>query len=326
MGLDRLRLGLLSTARINRPTIEAARRSERAEIVAVASRDSDRAEAYAREHGIPRAVAGYDAVLAAEDVDAVYVSLPNALHAEWSIRALEAGKHVLCEKPLTRDPREAEAAAAAAEATGRVLMEGFMYRHHPQTARVVELVRGGAIGRVRSGRADFTFALADQADIRLSAALGGGSLMDVGCYCVSGARLLFGEPERVLGEQVVGESGVDVGFHGILRFPDDVVMQFVSSFRLARHQQLELFGEEGSIFVQAPWRTDWGGDLVLDRDGRVERTPVDPVDSYALQLENFADAAQGLAEPLVTREDAIGQARAIAALYDAANTAIAVAP
>jgi D-xylose 1-dehydrogenase (NADP+, D-xylono-1,5-lactone-forming) len=322
----RLRLGLLSTARINRPILEAAGATDRVQIVAVASRDADRARVYAREHGIPRAVAGYDALLDADDVEGVYVSLPNALHAEWSIRALEAGKHVLCEKPLTSDPREAEAASKAAEAAGRVLMEGFMYRHHPQTARIVELVRGGAIGRVRGVRADFSFTLADPADIRLSGELGGGSLMDVGCYCVSGSRLLFGEPERVLGEQVVAENGVDVAFHGTLRFPGDVVSQFVASFRLPRHQQLELLGEEGSIFVQAPWRADWGGDLVLARDGRVERTPVDPVDSYLRQLENFADAAEGRAAPLVGREDAVGQARTIAALHRSAETGTAVVP
>jgi len=326
VGVEPLRLGLLSTARINRPMVGAARASARVEIVAVASRDSDRAQAYAREHGVPHAVAGYDALLAADDVDAVYVSLPNALHAKWSIRALEAGKHVLCEKPLTRDPREAEAAAAAAEAAGRVLMEAFMYRHHPQTARVVELVRGGAIGRVRAAYADFTFPLADAADIRLSAELGGGSLMDVGCYSVSGARLLFGEPERVLGEAVLGDSGVDVAFHGTLRFAGDVVAQFVSSFRLPVHQRLEVFGEDGSLLVEAPWRTDWGGELVLARGRNVERAPVDPVDSYALQLENFADAAQGRADPLVTREDALGQARAIAALYRSAAEGVAVRP
>ena len=323
---ERLRLGLLSTARINGHILDGARASDRVEVTGVASRDRGRADAYGKEHGIERAFGSYEALLAAEEVDAVYVSLPNSLHGEWSIRCLEAGKHVLCEKPLTRDPREAEAAFAAAEAAGRVLMEGFMYRHHPQTARVVELVRSGAIGRVRAGDADFTFPLADTADIRASPELEGGSLMDVGCYCVSGARLLFGESERVVGEQVLAETGVDGGFHGTLRFADGVVVQFVSSFALPVHQRLELFGEEGSLLVEAPWRTDWGGDLVLTRGGHVERTPVDPVDSYALQLDNFADAARGRAEPLVTREDALGQARTIAALYRSAEQGLTLEP
>jgi xylose dehydrogenase (NAD/NADP) len=313
-----LRLGLLSTARINRHILTGARSSGRVDVVAVASRDLGRAEAYARDHGIARAHGGYGALLADGEVDAVYVSLPNSLHGEWSIRCLEAGKHVLCEKPLTRDPGEAEAAFAAAEAAGRVLMEAFMYRHHPQTARVAELVRGGAIGHVRAGYADFTFPLGNAEDIRARPELAGGSLMDVGCYCVSGARMLFGEPERVLGEQAQGESGVDATFHGTLRFAGDVVVQFVSSLALPLHQRLELRGEEGSILVEAPWRTDWGGDLVVTRGERVERTPVDPVDSYARQLDNFADAAQELAAPLLGREDAVGQARTIAALYRAA--------
>jgi D-xylose 1-dehydrogenase (NADP+, D-xylono-1,5-lactone-forming) len=321
-----LRLGLLSTARINRHILAGARSSGRVEVVAVASRELGRAEAYAREHGIARAVGGYDALLADAEVDAVYVSLPNSLHAEWSIRCLEARKHVLCEKPLTRDPGEAEAAFAVAEAAGRVLIEGFMYRHHPQTARVGELVRSGAIGRVRAGYADFTFPLGDPEDIRARPELGGGSLMDVGCYCVSGARTLFGEPERVVGEQALGESGVDMTFHGALRFPDDVVVQFVSSFALPLHQRLELRGEEGSILVEAPWRTDWGGDLVVTHGERVERAPVDPVDSYARQLDNFADAAQGRAAPLLGREDAVGQARTIAALYRAAADGAVATP
>jgi len=320
-----LRLGLLSTARINRHILDGARASDRVVVTAVASRDRRRAEAYAREHGIERPFRSYEALLAAEEVDAIYVSLPNSLHAEWSIRCLDAGMHVLCEKPLTRDPREAEAAFRAADAAGRLLMEAFMYRHHPQTARVVELVRSGAIGRVRAADAGFTFPLGDPEDIRASRELGGGSLMDVGCYCVSGARLLFGEPERVVGEQVLGETGVDAGFHGTLRFADDVVVQFVSSFALPVHQRLELFGGEGSLLVEAPWRTDWGGDLVLTRGGRVERTPVDPVDSYALQLENFADAAQGRSEPLVDAADALGQARTIAALYRSADEGVAIA-
>ena len=316
-----LRLGLLSTARINAPIVAAARASDRVDVVAVGSRDAARADAYAREHGIERAHASYEALLADPGVDAVYVSLPNALHVPWSVRSLEAGKHVLCEKPLAPDADEAERAFDAADAARCVLMEAFMYRHHPQTAQVVELVRGGAIGRVRAARADFTFRLRDPSDIRLDAGLGGGALMDVGCYCVSGLRLLLGEPERVVGEQVLAPTGVDESFHGTLRFADDVVGQFVASFALPQHQQLELLGEEGSIFVEAPWRTDWGGRLVVTRGGRREATPVTPDDSYRLELERFADATQGRVEPSLGRDDGIGQARTIAALYRSAKPA-----
>jgi xylose dehydrogenase (NAD/NADP) len=321
-----LRLGLLSTARINDAIVRAASATDRVEVTAVASRDRARADAYGREHGVERAHGSYEALLADDQVDAVYVSLPNSLHVAWSIRCLEAGKHVLCEKPLSADPAEVEAVFAAAEAAGRVLTEGFMYRHHPQTARVAALVATGAIGRIRAAHAAFTFRLGDAEDIRASRELAGGALMDVGCYCVSGLRQLFGEPERAAGEQVTGLGGVDESFHGTLRFAGDVVGQFVASFALPVHQRLELLGEEGSILVEAPWRTDWGGDLLVRRGDAVERTPVEPVDAYTLELENLADAAAGRAPPALGRDDAVGQARAIEALYraTAGNAAVTV--
>jgi predicted dehydrogenase len=321
--MSQLRLGLLSTAQINDYVLAGA--SDRVRVVAVASRDKDRAEAYAREHGIERAHRSYEALLADDEVDAVYVSLPNSLHVEWSVRALEAGKHVLCEKPLTRRSRDAEAAFDAAERAGRVLMEAFMYRHHPQTRRVVELVREGAIGRLRSIRAAFSFPLEDPANIRLASELDGGSLMDVGCYCVSGARLLAGEPVRVSGEQEPAPGGVDLSFYGTLRFRDDVVAQIRSSFALPFRQELEAIGEEGSILVQAPWRADFPRDVLLERGDEVETITPDPADSYRLELENLADAVQGRAEPLLGRADAIGQARTIEALYRSAAEGAAVA-
>jgi predicted dehydrogenase len=321
--MSQLRLGLLSTAAINDLILAGA--GERVRVVAVASRDRARAEAYAREHGIERAHGGYEALLADDDVDAVYVSVPNSLHVEWSVRALEAGKHVLCEKPLTRRPDDAEAAFDAADRAGRVLMEAFMYRHHPQTRRVAELVRGGAIGRLRTIRAAFSFPLDDPANIRLSSELDGGSLMDLGCYCVSGARLLAGEPERVTGEQEAAPSGVDLSFYGTLRFPGDVVAQFRSSFALPSRQELEAIGEDGSILVQAPWRTDFPGDLLIVRGDDVEAIPPDPADAYRLELENLADAVQGVAVPLLGRADALGQARTIEALYRSAASGTGVA-
>ena len=180
-----VRFGLLSTAPINAELVGAARRSGLAEVVAVASRDRARAAAHAREHGIPRAHGGYDALLADPDVEAVYVSLPNALHAEWSTRALEAGKHVLCEKPFSRHPDEVERAFDAAERAGRWLTEGLTSRHNLQAPRVVELVEGGAIGELRALTATFTFDLDDPGNTRMRSELGGGALMDVGCYCVS---------------------------------------------------------------------------------------------------------------------------------------------
>ncbi|MGH3022044.1 MAG: Gfo/Idh/MocA family protein, partial [Gaiellaceae bacterium] len=204
---ETLRIGILSTARINGRILPAARDSELVEVVAVASRDGARATAYAREHGIARAHQGYEALLADSEVDAVYVPLPNSLHVEWTRRALEAGKHVLCEKPLTDEPDDAEALFDLAESKGLVLAEAFMYRHNPQTKRVEELVRAGAIGRLQLVRTSFGFPVEGAENIRLAADLDGGSLLDLGTYCVSGARLLAGEPESVLGRQVIGPTG-----------------------------------------------------------------------------------------------------------------------
>jgi len=187
-----LRLGLLSTARINDEILGAAKETDRVEIAAVGSRETATAEAYAAEHDIARAHGSYEALLADAEVDAVYIPLPNALHHEWTMKALAAGKHVLCEKPYSRHPEEVEAAFAAAETAGLVLMEAFMYRHHPQTRHVEQLVREGTLGRLLSIRGCFTFPLTDLTNVRASTELDGGALMDVGCYCVSGARLLAG--------------------------------------------------------------------------------------------------------------------------------------
>jgi predicted dehydrogenase len=311
-----MRLGLLSTANINRLVLAGARASDEVEVVAVASRDGERAEAYAGEHGIERAYGSYEALLGDPEIDAVYISLPNSLHVEWSVRALEAGKHVLCEKPLARRPDEVERAFDAAEQAGRVLVEAFMYRHHPQTKRVAELVRDGAIGALRAVRAAFSFPLADPENVRMKPELDGGALMDVGCYCVSGARLLAGEPERVHGEQCLGPTGVDTTFGGVLRFPGDVVAVFHCSMDLPSRQELEVLGTEGTLLVQAPWRVDFGGDVLLNGE------PVDVLeaDSYQLELEDLAAAIRGEGEPLLGREDALGQARAIDRLYASAES------
>jgi D-xylose 1-dehydrogenase (NADP+, D-xylono-1,5-lactone-forming) len=321
--------GFISTARINDHLLAAASASDLVEVLAVASREKSRADAYAREHSIERAHGSYDELLADADVEAVYISLPNSLHVDWSIRALEAGKHVLCEKPLTRRPEEAERAFDAADRAGRLLMEAFMYRHHPQTARIKELVDEGAIGELRAMRAAFSFDLLaerDEGDVRLSAELDGGSLMDVGCYCLSGARLLAGEPERVSGEAAPAPSGVDMSFYGTLRFPGDVVVQFHSSLALTFKQELEVLGSEGSLLVEAPWRVDLGGDVFLRRASSEERIDVEEADAYRLELENLAAAIRGDVQPLLGRDDAVGQAAALNALYGSAEAGEAVAP
>jgi D-xylose 1-dehydrogenase (NADP+, D-xylono-1,5-lactone-forming) len=305
------RWGILSTARINLAVLEGARKSDAVEVVAVGSRDKARADAYAREHGIPHAHGSYEALLADDEVDAVYISLPNSLHHEWTMRALASGKHVLCEKPYSRRAAEVEEAFDAAQRAGLVLSEAFMWRHNPQTRRLVELLP--EIGEARGVRSTHAFVLTDETNVRLRAELDGGGLMDVGSYCVSAARLLAGEPERVYGEQVVGPTGVDVHFTGTLRFAGDVIAEFVCGFDFA-HRELEVLGTEGTLKTLDPFTFSKGG-VYLDG----EELPVEPEDPYGLELENVSAAAKGEAPLLLAREDALGQARTIEALYESAE-------
>jgi xylose dehydrogenase (NAD/NADP) len=310
-----LRWGILSTARIN----DALLGAHAAEFVAVASRDRARAEAYAREKGIPRAHGSYEALLADPEIDAVYLSLPNALHVPWAIRALEAGKHVLCEKPLSRRAAEAERAFDVAQAAGLVLAEAFMWRHHPQVARAQQLLAQGAVGRLALIRARFSGPVALAGDPRMARAMDGGALMDVGCYCVSGARALAGsEPEHVEAMRIAGGDDVDVVLTGLLRFPDDVLATIDCGFALPHDFGLEALGDAGSLRLLDPWHAREPV-IELRRDGGLEQIALEPVNHYALQLRDFAAAVAGERAPLLGRADAIGQARAIEALYAAAE-------
>jgi predicted dehydrogenase len=303
-----MKLGILSTARINRLVIPPAQESDEVELVGAASRSLERASAYAEKWRIPHAYGSYDELLADPRIDAVYISLPNALHVEWSIRALEAGKHVLCEKPLSRRPDEVERAFDAADRAGKILMEAFMYRHNPQTKNLQELVSAGEIGELQRVESSFGFTVEDEGNVRLSGELDGGALMDVGCYCVSGSRLLAGEPERAIGRQQRGGHGVDVHFEGELRFAGGVVATFECGLEMESVDTLRVIGTDGSIFLDDPWHA---------REPRLEldtRTiELEPVNSYRLELENLARAIRGEEEPLLGRADALGQARAIAA-------------
>jgi predicted dehydrogenase len=314
-----MRLGIVSTADINRKVIPGAHASDKIDLIAVASRDQVRAEEYAKEWDIPRAYGSYEALLEDPDVDAVYISLPNTMHREWSIRSVEAGKHVICEKPFSKRPEDVEASFDAAEAAGRLLTEAFMYRHNPQTTKLVELVRDGAIGELRVVRSAFSYSLYDTENIRLRTDVDGGSLMDVGCYCVSGSRLLAGEPESVHGQAYVGPSGTDWVFTGAMRFPGDVHALFDCGTCLPERDELEAIGTEGSLFLDDPWHATEPV-LELSRDGGVERIELEHVDSYRLELENLADAVAGDAPLLLGRDDALGQSRAIDALFRSAES------
>ncbi|HEY5274972.1 MAG TPA: Gfo/Idh/MocA family oxidoreductase [Coriobacteriia bacterium] len=313
-----VRWGILGPGSIAARFMRNAREAAHAEVVAVGSRTPERAAAFAASFGISRAHGSYEALLDDAAVDAVYIGLPNSLHHPWTIRALAAGKHVLCEKPYSRHPAEVAEAFDAADAAGRVLMEAFMWRHTPQARRFLELLP--EVGRLQAIRASFSFRIEDQADVRLAADLDGGSLMDVGCYSVSGARLVAGsEPLRVHGEQTLAPSGVDMTFAGLLRFPDEVIATITSGFT-SDDASLEAVGDASILVMRSPWqgkaRALWLGDREI---------PVAPVDPYPLELENMSAAILGEAPPLLGREDALGQARAIAALYESAASGAVVA-
>jgi D-xylose 1-dehydrogenase (NADP+, D-xylono-1,5-lactone-forming) len=312
-----LRWGILSTANITDKLLDSGTDQE---FVAVGSRDGERAEAYAREKGIARAHGSYEALLADPDVDAIYNPLPNSLHVEWSIRALEAGKHVLCEKPVTRHPEDVDRVFDVAEREGRVLAEAYMWRHHPQVARARELLDSGAIGDLRVIRAAFAYLQSNPDDIRMQASLDGGGLMDVGCYCVSGCRTLSGaEPERAFADHAVGGHGVDVSLSATLRFPGDVLAHFDCGLSYTGGGSLQAVGTEGSFSLRDPWH---GNDAVIELrrgDGSVESIETGPANSYALELADFEAAVRGEHPPLLGRDDAVGQARTIAALYTSAE-------
>lgn len=314
---ERIRWGILGTGDINRKLLRGARRSNEVEVVAVASRDAARAEAFAAEHGIPRSFGSYEAMLADPGIDAVYISVPNGLHHPWTMTSLAAGKHVLCEKPYTRRPDEVTEAFDAADRAGLILMEAFMWRHTRQTKRVLELLP--TIGRLETIRATFSFPLEDQANIRLRDDLDGGSLMDVGCYCVSGSRLLAGEePAWVFATQEVGPTGVDLRLTGILSFAGGPIAEFTSGFT-TDHEGLEAIGTTGSIRLPDPWHNVKG---VFFHNG--EEVRLDPGNPYQDELENMAAAIRGDAEPSLGRADALGQARTIAALYESAGSGVVV--
>jgi D-xylose 1-dehydrogenase (NADP+, D-xylono-1,5-lactone-forming) len=310
----RVRWGILGTGGINERFLAHVREAPNAEFVAVGSRTVERARAFASRHSLERAHGSYEALLADPDVDVVYICLPNGLHHEWTIQALAAGKHVLCEKPYSRHPGDVVEAFDAAEAAGLQLMEGFMWRHTPQARRFIDVLP--EIGELQAVRATFSFRIADRADIRLRADLDGGCLMDVGSYCVGGARLAAGrEPDRVHAEQLVGESGVDERFTGLLHFPGDLTGTIVAGFHSV-HASLEAIGNEGSLLLPNPWT---GAARALLLDGR--EIPVEPQDAYRLEVENLSAAILGDAEPLLGRADALGQAATIEALYAAADSA-----
>jgi predicted dehydrogenase len=295
--------------------------------VAVASRGQEKAEAYARQWGIQRALGSYEALLEDPEIDVIYISLPNDLHAQWSIRALQAGKHVLCEKPLALTLEDVDAMADAARASGRVLAEAFMYRHHAQTLKVQEMVRSGQLGRLRQVRGAFTYILTRDGDIRLKREMGGGSIWDVGCYPISYARMLAGsEPAEAFGWQTTNEEGTDVAFVGQMRFADGMYAQFESSLIWPYQAQMTLVGSDAILEIPGPFKPKPHESLLLRREDQVEVVEIEGGELYAGEVEDMADAILLGKAPRVSLADSRGTVAAILALLESARTGRPVAP
>jgi predicted dehydrogenase len=328
---SRLRWGVLSTARIGRTRfIPGVRGGHEGEVAAIASRDAARGRAVAAELDVPRAHGSYEALLADAEVDAVYIGLPNGLHAEWTVKCAAAGKHVLCEKPAARRLADAQRMAEACRRAGVLLMEAFMYRHHPQHARVLDLLRAGAIGEPVFVRASFCFAMSPErraaGDVRLQPTLDGGALMDVGCYAVNAARYLFGaEPVEVTGlQRIDSQFGVDTSFAGVLRFPGDRLALVDGSFDATGTQQFEIAGAGGLIRVDRAFLPGSAAEPIHIVQGPDRRTETPPnADQYALEADHFAQSVRA-GRLLPPAEDGVAQAAVVDALYRSAATGKAV--
>ncbi len=317
-----LRWGLLSTARINRSLIPPLRASSRNTLVAVASRDGEKGRKYAGEWGIDKVFDSYEAMLASPDIDAVYISLPNKLHAEWTVKAADAGKHVLCEKPLATTLADVDTMIAAAKRNRVVVAEAFMYRHHPQTLKVKEIIDSGKIGAVQLVRGSFTFTLTDRGNVRVNASLDGGSVWDVGCYPISYARTMIGaEPAEAHGMAMIGESGVDETFIGTLRFTNNAYAQFDSGFHAPYRMNMEIVGSKGMIVIPRAFKpTDNETILVGAASDQLEPVQISgPALLYSGEVEDMYDAVVHGAAPRVSLQDSRNNVAAILALLQSAR-------
>jgi predicted dehydrogenase len=343
---DRVRWGLVGTARINERLMPALRAAARSELVAVGSRDRDKAAAYAAKWNIPRAHGSYDALLADPNVDAVYLSLPNGLHVDWIVRAAAAGKHILCEKPLACSVAEVDRAIEAARRHGVLLQEAVMMRFHPQTHELRRLVQTGAIGDVRLIRGVFAFALERPGDIRFDPALGGGSIWDLGSYPVGFIRTLLGaNPVEVHGWRRLGPEGgasqaVDLSFAGRLRFASGAVGEFFSSFEAAPHSEADLLGSAGKMKVELPFVNKVGVAMTttIFRRGAAraqgafsdaapfttETLTYENVNAYQNEVDSMVASILDGAPLVVTPEDSRDNVAALEALCRSAETGLAV--
>jgi xylose dehydrogenase (NAD/NADP) len=316
-----LHWGLLSTARINKALIPPLRISKRNKLLAVASRTKDKADAYAREMKIQRGYGSYEALLNDPEIDVIYNPLPNHLHTEWTIKAVEAGKHVLCEKPLALSLAEVDAIAEAAKKHGRIVAEAFAYRSHPQTRKVKEMIENGKLGTLKMVHGSFTFLLTNPEDVRWKPEMGGGSIWDVGCYPLSFTRCILGaEPQEVFGWQVTSPTGVDEVFAAQLRFPGEIFFQLNCSFKIPSHEYMEIVGDEATLSVPRPFNSGVRKTIYLTREGKTSAIVVKGPDPYQAEVEEFADSIL-LGKPVaVSLDDSRFNTAAILAMLESART------
>lgn len=322
--MTKIRWGLLSTANINRRVIPAIRASARGELVAVASRSQASAHAYADQWAIPHAFGSYEAMLASDAVNAVYIGLPNHLHAEWSIKAMQHGKHVLCEKPFALSLAEVDEMTAVSQQTSRVLTEAFMYRHHPQTKIVGELVRNGRLGRVTVVRGVFNFAFNTRDNIRLVPEMGGGCLWDVGVYPLSFAQYVMGgPPQQVFGTQWLGASGVDEVFSGQMVYANGGLAQISSSFCTPFRTEVEILGTEGRLVLNRPFTGHNDGDRKLmfyPKAGEPEEIEVPEAELYLGEVEDLHTAVLDNKPQYLTLEETRNHVKTVLGLYESARS------
>jgi xylose dehydrogenase (NAD/NADP) len=316
-----LRWGLLGTADINKALIPPLRLSKRNKLLAVASRSQPKADAFAREKKIQRAYGSYEALLADPDIDVIYNPLPNHLHAEWTIKAVEAGKHVLCEKPLALSLAEVDAIDAAARRWNKVVSEAFVYRSHPQAMKVKQLIESGELGRIRIARGSFTYPDTSLDNYRLKPEMGGGGLWDIGCYPINYMRtMLATEPVEVFGWQVIGPTGVDEVFAAQMRFPGEVFTQFDCSTVIPDHVFMEFIGDLATLIIPNPFIPGPNRSLYLVRNGKTKTILVKGPDNYISEVENMADAILLGQAPAVSLADSRHNIAAILALFESAKT------
>lgn len=321
--MTKIRWGLLSTANINRRLIPAIRNSRRGQLVAVASRNRAKSLAYAAQWQIPQAFDSYEAMLESDEVDAVYISLPNHLHAEWTVKALQQGKHVLCEKPFAISLAEVDEMIGAAQTTGRVLSEAFMYRHHPQTKVVGEWVSSGRIGDIKLVRATFNFQMANPDNVRLVPAWGGGCLWDVGIYPISFSQyLLGGRPEWVIGDQWLGPTGVDEAFAGQMHYTGGRVAQISSSFCSPFHTSAEIIGTAGRLTLNRPFvgMVEEGEMWWYPAGGSPELITFPKPELYAGEVSDMHEAILEGKAPYLTLAESRNHVHTALALYESAKT------